>query len=196
MDYAPHPTMDVDVASYQIFDIATLQYLYGVDSEHAAGDDVYAFSEFDGTVKTIWDGGGIDVLDMSAATYAVDIDLNEGSFSTVTATGQNNLGIAFGTVIEDAIGGAYDDWIAGNQTDNQLTGGGGSDIFAFAAHWGDDTITDFERGKDSLDFAEAGASIADLGVSSSGGVTQITFGEDSVLLLGVSSIDESDFLIA
>ncbi len=61
-------------------------------------------------------------------TYAVDLDLAGGAFSTVAATGSNNLAIAFGTVIEDAIGGGYNDRIVGNEAANRLSGGGGDDV--------------------------------------------------------------------
>ena len=50
----------------------------------------------------------------------------------------DNLGIAFSTVIENAIGGPHDDILIGNQVANRLTGGGGNDVLAGAA--GNDTL--------------------------------------------------------
>lgn len=196
MDLLLHPTMYDYVSGYQLYDIAALQYLYGVNAGYASGDDVYSFNEFDGVIKTIWDGGGRDVLDMSSADYAIDLDLGQGAFSTVAAVGEGNLAIALGTVIEDAIGGAYDDRIAGNEADNQLTGGGGRDVFEFASNWGDDTITDFQRGADQLDFIAAGVGFADFTITSSHGDTLIAYGDDSLLLEGIATVDEGDFLIA
>ena len=38
---------------------------------------------------------------------------------------ENNIGIAYGAVIENAIGGHGNDQINGNQVDNVLTGNGG-----------------------------------------------------------------------
>jgi len=170
----------------------------------ATGNDVYGFSVFDGEITTIWDAGGYDFVDMSGVTYAVGLDLAEGAFSTVAATGSNNLAIAFGTVIEDAIGSAYDDRIVGNDAANRLSGGGGGDVltgrsgadtFVFADNWGDDTITDFVRGEDLLDFTDAVPSLENLTIESSGGNTVISYGGDSVTLQGVAAIDDSDFFV-
>lgn len=202
---APHPTAPVAEAVYQLYDIAALQYLYGANTDFATGNDVYAFGAFDGVINTLWDAGGHDVFDMSAASYAVNLDLREGAFSTVAASGSSNVAIAFGTLIEDAVGGAYDDRIAGNDAANMLDGGGGNDwltgrggadTFAFGGNWGDDTITDFVRGEDLLDFSSAGLSFADLDITSSGGDTVISCAASSITLLGVAAIDDGDLLVA
>jgi VCBS repeat-containing protein len=190
--------------TYMLYDIATLQYIYGANEGYAIGDDVYTFDTFDSKLKTIWDAGGHDVLDLSAATYSVEIDLRQGEFSTVDPYAYNTLAIAFDTVIEDAVGSAYDDTIVGNEVANRLsggggddllTGGGGLDVYAFTANWGHDTITDFVRGEDRLDFSEAGLTFADLNITSSGGDTLISSLGDSVTLQGVSTISESDFAL-
>ena len=155
-------------------------------------------------MATFWEAGGDEVSRRAGATYAVDLDLAEGAFSTGDATGSNNLAIAFGTVIEDAIGSDYNDRIVGNDAANRLTGGGGDDvltgrggidIFAFAANWGNDTITDFVRDEDLLDFADAGLGSFDLTSTSSGGDTLIAYLGDSVTLQGVATIDENDFVL-
>jgi len=203
MATAHHPTMTADASTYQLFDIAALQYLYGANTSYANGDEVYDFAALDGRVMTIWDGGGHDTIDLSAATYGVDIDLRAGEFSSVAGSGSNNLAIAFGTVIEDATGGQYNDTLIGNSADNRLAGGGGddiltgnagSDIFVFASKWGDDTITDFTRGEDLLDFSAAGLSFDQLSISSSGGDTIVFHKGATVLLAGVTDLDQSDFI--
>ena len=103
------------------------------------------------------------------------------------------------------IGGDYDDVIVGNDASNRISGGagddlltgrGGIDIFTFALGWGSDTITDFARGVDHLDFGEAGLNFAELDINSSAGNTVISYGGDSVTLQGVGTIDENDFNIA
>jgi serralysin len=70
-------------------------------------------------------------------------------------TMENNIGIAYGTVIENAIGGFGDDRINGNQANNVFTGGAGADTFIFARFGaGDtsvDTISDFVSGEDRID---------------------------------------------
>ena len=66
----------------------------------------------------------------------------------------DNLTIAHGAVIENAIGGAGNDKITGNDRDNILTGGAGADIFEFNSGFGSDTITDFVLGEDTLRFLD------------------------------------------
>lgn len=74
---------------------------------------------------------------------------------------ENNIGIAYGAVIENAIGGFGDDRINGNQADNTFTGGSGADVFVFALYGDDDTsvdtITDFVSGVDRIDLSTFGA---------------------------------------
>jgi serralysin len=196
--------MDGEPQTHMLYDIATIQYLYGANTSFASADDVYGFGAFDDVIKTVWDGGGHDTFDMSGATYSVALDLAEGAFSTVAAAGINNLAIAFGTVIEDAVGSAYDDQIAGNDAANAITGGsgndqlagrGGADTYFFATGWGDDTITDFAVDEDTLDFTDAGLVFADLVITSSGSYTLITHLENSVTLQGVATIDENDIVL-
>jgi hypothetical protein len=67
---------------------------------------------------------------------------------------ENNIGIAIGAVIENAIGGEGNDRINGNQADNELTGNGGADVFIFADDGSIDTILDFESGVDKIDLTE------------------------------------------
>jgi hypothetical protein len=205
MDAQAHPTALAWVTGFQLYDIAALQYLYGANSSYLADNDVYSFTDFEGAIKTIWDAGGHDLFDMSEATYAVDINLGEGAFSTIIATGSNNIAIAFGTVIEDAIGSSYNDRLVGNDAANRLSGGGGDDeltgrggldVFAFTANWGNDTITDYVQGEDRLDFSEAGLMFADLDINSSASNTVISHGGNSVMLQGVETIDENEFVLA
>ncbi len=88
--------------------------------------------------------------------------VNEGVawFNTMGGDTQmeNNIGIAYGAIIENAIGGSGDDQINGNQADNVFTGGAGADTFILAL-FGDndtsvDTITDFATGVDTIDLSE------------------------------------------
>ena len=101
--------------------------------------------------------------------------VNEGlSWKEITGTGdqylmEQNIGIAYGAVVENAVGGHGNDRINGNHVDNSFTGGAGDDVFIIADHSGDlpklgggtrsvtdtstDTITDFGNGDDTLDLS-------------------------------------------
>ncbi len=194
MDYSPHPTITTDVTGYQLYDIAALQYLYGADYTSTGGDDIYAFADLGGKAETLWDGGGRDTIDMSAATYGVVVDLNEGAFSTIIESGTNNISIAFGAVIEDLVGSAYDDILIGNAADNLLTGGAGNDTFVFQNNWGDDVITDFDTSADMLDFTGTGLGFGDFEVTESGGDTFLFYGAESLVLDNVTGLSADHFV--
>ena len=66
------------------------------------------------------------------------INLAPGTFSSANGD-TNNIGIAYDTVIETAIGGGGDDTIHGNAYDNILVGGAGND--ALYGGFGNDTLT-------------------------------------------------------
>ncbi|MDY0191816.1 MAG: M10 family metallopeptidase [Desulfuromonas sp.] len=55
------------------------------------------------------------------------------SISSDLYTGENALGIAWGTIIEEVIGGPAGNWIIDNAVDNYLTGGVGDDHFYLGA---------------------------------------------------------------
>jgi Ca2+-binding RTX toxin-like protein len=120
---------------------------YGFNSN--AGEDYYDFSKTPQVVFTIWDGGGHDTLDASFTdpSFVQSIDLHAGAYSSVGGL-INNIGIAFGVTIEDAIGGAGEDTIVGNDADNHLSGNGGNDILLGE---GGADILDGGAGDDQLD---------------------------------------------
>jgi serralysin len=112
---------------------------------------------------TLWDGGGVDTYDLSAYTTDLSIDLAPGAASLFSAAQAANLGhghAARGNIynalqhdgdtrslIENAIGGAGDDVIAGNQARNRLSGGQGDDRLSglagndvLSGHAGDDRL--------------------------------------------------------
>lgn len=87
--------------------------------------------------------------------------VNEGlSWLETTGTGsrylmEQNIGIAYGATIENAIGGHGNDRINGNAANNSFTGGAGSDVFILDRYGAGDTsidrITDFQTGVDKID---------------------------------------------
>jgi serralysin len=118
---------------------------------------------------------------------------------------ENNIGIAYGATIENAVGGHSNDRINGNQADNQFTGGGGADTFIIADYSGEtldgqdfddqsvDTIMDFQSGVDRIDLTELNVTWADL--SASGDTWTVELGDDdlSFVVLGTAPV-EADFV--
>lgn len=94
---------------------------------------------------TIWDGGGTDTYDLSRYATGVKVDLAPGGASVLSAAQLAVLDVRDGTkaagnvfnallhqgnaasLIENAIGGAGADTLAGNIAANRLEGGAGSD---------------------------------------------------------------------
>jgi serralysin len=171
-------------------DILAIQGLYGAPlSTPLNGGQTFGFNcdvggtlqpFFDFTVNknpviTIWSAGTGNTLDLSGYRADSDVNLNGGMFSSVDGR-KNNICIAFGTVIETAIGGKGNDKFTGNDFANTLigglgnddirgglgsdamTGGRGNDIYKYGAvaestGAGFDTITGFDFGAaDVFDF--------------------------------------------
>lgn len=122
-----------------LYDIATIQKIYGADLTTRTGDTtygfnastdiapIYDFSKNLNPIMTIYDAGGIDTLDVSGWIKNAIIDLNPGKFSSFNGM-KNNLAIAFNTGVENATTGAGADILTGNALDNVLKAGAGADI--------------------------------------------------------------------
>ena len=146
------------VLTPQLVDIIAIQNFYGANGQTRSGDSVYGFNstetgvlDFEGTFfnqgirppsLAIYDAGGTDTLDVSLYSANQVISLVEGSFSSIgdniiTDDPEdpliNNITIAVGTVIENAIGGSGDDSFTGNDSDNVFTGNGGNDTYTGGA---------------------------------------------------------------
>lgn len=178
MSYLPgastdYPGLDIvgESTAFGAIDIAALQLLYGANTATGTGDTVYTNSP---TLLTIWDNGGTDTIDFSAATTrsvidlrAASLELEPGGGGYLSYIGLNNntlanggFTIAFGVEIENAIGGSADDTLTGNALANVLTGGRGDDNLNGAA--GTDTAV-FTGPQQSytLTVSAAGISITD-----------------------------------
>ncbi|NVJ96540.1 MAG: M10 family metallopeptidase C-terminal domain-containing protein [Alphaproteobacteria bacterium] len=138
---------DYTVESLGLLDIKTLQFLYGANESPSAGNDTYEFRAENASVVTIYDSGGIDTFDLSGQQHGVIVSLEEASFSSiglvytdgdVDVLFQNNVAIAWDTVIENAIGSDFGDMIHGNSASNALHGKAGDDALYGAG--GDDVI--------------------------------------------------------
>ncbi|MCX7247176.1 MAG: Ig-like domain-containing protein [Burkholderiales bacterium] len=131
---------DIDPETPMVLDIAAIQYLYGANTSYRTGNDTYTFDITKPFFKTIWDAGGSDAISASNFTLGCVIDLTPGNYSSLryppptntggvatTYDGTNNLGIAYGCIIENAIGGSGNDTLIGNSANNSLDGGAGND---------------------------------------------------------------------
>ena len=225
MSYTTHPDWQfgTEPQTMMTYDIAALQYLYGANMDFRTEDNVYGFGSLNNVIGTVWDAGGYDTFDATGETHDVTINLNEGAYSSIGSDTEfildipavNNIGIAFGTEIEAAIGGSGDDLLIGNGLDNFLSGadgadwfvggdgddtidgGAGADVFFYGDNEsGNDTITGFEDGVDTLDFSFSDYQYDDLTISDVAGDTLIEFATGSITIAGVSSdqIDENDFV--
>ncbi len=159
----------INSSTPMVYDIAAIQYLYGVNTTYHQGADTYRFDPADPFYFTLWDAGGNDTLDLSNFSTTCTIDLIPGHYSSIryvsagTITdlydGTNNLGIAYGTIIENAVGGSSADMIIGNNVRNILAGGGGNDTFIGGG--GNDTLD----GGDGIDTAEFSGHYAEYDIS-------------------------------
>jgi hypothetical protein len=194
MSYTGFPNSNLNPVDYMLYDVASLQFIYGANTNYATGDDVYQFSTSAKLIDTVWDAGGFDTFSAAGASSGVTIDLTQGGFSSIGLT--NNIGIAYGADIEAAIGGAGADRLIGNHLDNEFTGGGGADRFVFVDDWGSDIILDFQNGLDLLDLSDSGFLFADLMISSGGSGAEIAAGTSTLLLAGIDAflVDETDFV--
>jgi len=130
---AETPSVDGEFrADWGPLDIAALRYLYGTQSI-AQRDSHYLVGGNDAAAqRSIVDDAGLDTLDASASPVGVLLDLQPGHLSSVGISNggfssQENLGIAPGTWIENAVGSPGDDVVFGNSLDNRLQGLAGND---------------------------------------------------------------------
>lgn len=132
-----------------VYDIAALNYLYGVNKDFHSGNDTYTFGRFDykadsstsGAIANVYiaDGGGSDTIDASNQSGNAYINLTSGSWNYVGSKADTlafdsngnpqsgQLFIGYGTQIESAKGGKGNDTLIGNSADNFLYGYSGND---------------------------------------------------------------------
>ncbi len=167
-------------------DILAVQKLYGPPDATRPGDTTYGYNtnvvgdddvwrviatreSSDYPVAfTIYDTGGIDTVDFSGFGGNQRLDLRMRAFSSVNGR-QENMVIADGTVIENAIGGAGDDIITGNDAENRLAGGSGADTFVYTGLGSStvespDRILDFSRSEgDKIDLSGLAITLSFIG---------------------------------
>ncbi len=152
----------------------TLNGDIGNDTLHGGvGNDV-----LDGGIGAdVLDGGdGFDIVSYASTFSAVQINLQTGVYSGA-AEGDvfSNIEGVTGSISADSIVGDDGanildgyfgvDTIEGGEGNDTITGGAGNDIFRFSGVFGNDVITDFTIGSDTIDLSGyAGLNIADLNI--------------------------------
>lgn len=157
-DQTENTTVDASfafVVTPQVADLIALQAMYGAGNG-GAGNTTYGYNasagvglhdadRYSGNISyTIWDAGGIDTLDYSGSSTDDRIDLrgaerNSPEMNASSVWGErNNVMIAPGVVIENAVGGSGDNRMIGNAADNRLIGRAGDDWIT--GGWGDDRL--------------------------------------------------------
>ena len=134
----------------QLFDIAALQYLCGPNTSVRAGNDSYGIGlgaynpAQPGLNQTLlWDGGGLDEINLSASARSMNVTLVAGIISRVGgATGgildADTFAINYHTVIESLRTGSGNDRLTGNDVANSLHAGAGRD--SLFGGLGDDSL--------------------------------------------------------
>ncbi|SDE39966.1 M10 family metallopeptidase C-terminal domain-containing protein [Kordiimonas lacus] len=151
----------------------------------------------------------VDAVAAGRMNLASNQIASETGVSGIEATALFNISIAYGTVIENAVGGSERDLLWGNEVDNMLDGGAGDDVlrgfegddllfggsgadtFTFVDGDGDDVIADFEDGVDLIELYTAGP----VSVVQDGDDTVITYADGSITLLDTdyTTITADDF---
>ena len=178
-------------AAPMLFDIYATQLLYGANMTTRTGDTVYGFNGNAGPVFNfstnarpafaIWDAGGNDTLDCSGYSMAQTINLNSGQYSSIGGLTQNVV-IAYGATIENAIGGSGADTVIGNDADNFIDGRAGADTMTGGL--GNDTYVVDNVGDVVIEKAGQGTDTVRAGISYTLGANV-----ENLSLTGVANIN-------
>lgn len=157
---------------------------------------------------TLWDEGAGNTLDVSGFSAPATIDLRPGAFSSVDGM-TNDIGIAFGTSIDNVVGGSGNTTFIVNAGNDSILGGSGWDQAVFTATG---NYRDLYAGPARMVRSAAGASDTLVGVgglaftggndtiySNVGGPLVVTGGHDAVFLGGAAAqvtLGSADTLVA
>ena len=101
----------VNPTTAMVYDVAALQYLYGVNkTASTATNGAFTFTAGKNYLQTLWSATGNDTIDLTSLTNASRVDLNAGAYSSINIvapssrsyySGNNNVGIAYGAKINN-----------------------------------------------------------------------------------------------
>ncbi len=194
------------------FDIAAIQKMCGADYTTQSGNTVYSVSTATGEMaingvstgqtmanvvfRTLWDGGGTDLIDLSRHWTPINVDLNpggkivldsEGTFQRAHlfvsgvqpqyATGNIYMSLLHAgdtrSLIENVQTGAGDDVIRGNAADNLIAPGAG---------------TNTVDGGVGVDVVSLSAAASTVMASVADGALRLSYQNGSVTLTGVEQV--------
>lgn len=102
-------TTGVRSTTAEVLDVAALQYLYGAnDDGSTAVSGKFTFNAGQTYLQTLWSKTGTDSIDLTGLLASSKIDLNAGTFSSISISGavdalsysgNNNVAIAYGSHI-------------------------------------------------------------------------------------------------
>jgi serralysin len=166
------------------------------------GADLYDYGYTDTELGSIALGGLADTEAANAAAILADTGV-----SGIATVNYETVAIAYGTIIENAVGGQGRDLIIGNDVDNRidgqggddiLTGGAGRDVFVFDNNGSTDTITDFQSGFDSIDLSHlSGVGAADVSYDAASHMVQIDTNHDGLadmFIASTNTVGSGDYL--
>ena len=146
-DY-PMNQLSWDPATPMLLDVLGLQYLYGPNWNTNTGNDTYV-ATYDNFYATVWDAGGIDLVDLSQVPEGWTVNLPSIQLSDLVPS---KAGFGFPTAqsdlpsptnfywlmgdIENVLGSESGDTVSGNDLNNWIRGAGGNDII-YASRGGD-----------------------------------------------------------
>ena len=154
-------------------------------------------------------GGGDDTAWVAVNGYSVGANIERinlsGQANTAIGNASDNI-IAGNPTMENAylvggagadiiFGGGFADTFRGDAGDDTLYSMGGADCFVYQAPgWGYDAINGFMQGQARLVFTGSGIGFDALTIVTANGNSQVQHGGSAILLFGVASLTEADFL--
>ena len=176
------------------------------------GNDQYVLFNAAATVQEAAQGGYDIVYMGGAGSFTIGDNVEE---ARLTDAGNELIGNALTNVLvgnnaglaSKLNGGAGDDYLFGTAAADTLIGGAGNDtIYSYggadrlvyqAAGWGTDQVGGLSTAAGAKIVFNPSSGVMDFGqlaINSAGGNTQITVGNDIILLFGVSTVSASDFI--
>lgn len=127
-----------------------------------------------------------------------EFDLMDGGDGNDTVSGGDGDDNIMGGDGDDELNGDEGaDYIDGGRGNDTIAGGKGGDHFSLSGNSGHDTITDFDVTEDKIDLWAEGVTFADLKSEKNGDGLKVSWGDNSVLLKGVTAdLSEDWFFVS